>query len=228
MPAARKIATSRSLKEPSAPRLPRTLTPAADGDLDLTHDGKYLSLEYGTVRLTGTGIEDAEFERCRFKGTSFAGVSLERASFGDVEFAGCDLANLKLRNSRMAAGNVTNCRTTGLHVTEGTIRDVVFDGCRADLTGFRFCQLRDVVFRDCNLTEANFQNAELHNVRFEGCKLVAAQFSNATMKQVRFAGGNDLAGIAGVQSLSGAIVSSADAPGLLGALTSALGITIED
>jgi uncharacterized protein YjbI with pentapeptide repeats len=226
-----RTAAPRPLRNPTAPRIRRTLTPAASSDLGLAHDGKYLSLEYGPVTVAGAEHEDAEdveFDRCRFTKTTLAGVRLTGARFADVAFDGCDLANTKLFKSHMFSASLANCRMTGMQMTEGGMRDVVVDGCRADLAAFRFARLRDVVFTGCNLSEANFQSAELTNVRFEGCKLIAAQFSNATMRQVVFAGGNDLAGISGVQSLGGAVVSSADAPGLLGALASALGITIED
>lgn len=127
----------------------------------------------------------------------------------------------------MFATTVTNSRMTGMRMSESGLRDVTFDGCRADLAGFRFSQLRDVVFRGCNLAEASFQNAELRDVRFEDCKLMATQFSGATMTRVRFSG-CDLQGVAGIDSFKGAIVSGADAMGLLYALTSAMGITIED
>ncbi|MFI0449217.1 pentapeptide repeat-containing protein [Actinomadura sp. 6N118] len=212
---------------PKGPKLPKTLTSATDADTELTHDGKYLSLEYGQVAVTGDEAEDVEFERCLFDQTRFSGVTAHRAGFGDVVFQGCDLANARLFNSRIVNATVTNCRMTGLHMPEGGMRDVVFDGCRIDLANFRFTHLRDVVFQDCNLAETNFQQAELHNVRFERCKLVATQFSNVSMSGVRFAG-CDLNGVQGITSFSGAIVSSADAMSLLDALASALGITIED
>ncbi|MFC0041337.1 pentapeptide repeat-containing protein [Actinomadura rayongensis] len=218
--------TGHPLREPKAPSLPKTLTPATFADANVEHDGKYLSVAYGPVTLTGTA-EDPEFERCRFDQTRFSGVTLHRPGFADVEFTGADLANARLFNSRMFAATVASCRMTGLHLPESGLRDVLFDACRADMANFRFAHLREVVFRDCNLSEADFQNAELANVRFERCKLVVAQFSNATMNAVRFSG-CDLNGVRGVTSFDGAIVTPADAMGLLDALTSALGITIED
>ncbi|MEU5877491.1 pentapeptide repeat-containing protein [Spirillospora sp. NPDC047279] len=214
-------------RAPKPPRLPKTLTSATDADTELAHDGKYLSLEYGQVTVIGNEAEDVEFERCRFDQTRFAGVVVHRAGFADVVFQGCDLANGRLFNSRIFNAAVTNCRMTGLHMPEGGLRDVVFDGCRIDLANLRFTHLRDVVFQDCNLAETDFQQAELHNVRFERCKLVATQFSNVTMNAVRFSG-CDLNGVRGVTSFDGAIVASADAMSLLDALTSSLGITIED
>ncbi|MBO2454198.1 pentapeptide repeat-containing protein [Actinomadura barringtoniae] len=220
-------ATIPPARAPKEPKLPKSLAAATEADTELAHDGKYLSLEYGQVTVTGDGAEDIEFERCRFNQTRFSGVTAHRAGFADVVFQGCDLANGRLFSSRIFNATVSNCRMTGLHMPEGGLRDVVFDGCRIDLASFRFTHLKDVVFRDCNLAESNFQQAELQNVRFERCKLVATQFSNVSMNAVRFAG-CDLNGVRGITSFDGAIVSSADAMSLLHALASALGITIED
>lgn len=220
-------ATAAPIREPKAPKIPQKLSPATAADHELVHDGKYLSLAYGPRTITGSEPEDTEFERCRFDHTRLAGVTLHRAGLADVDFQACDLANLRFFNSRIFNTTVSNCRMTGLQIPEGGVRDVVFDGCRADLANFRFTHLRDVVFRDCNLSEASFQQAELRNVRFERCKLVATQFSNVSMNTVRFAG-CDLNGLRGITSFDGAIVASADAMSLLDALASALGIRIED
>ncbi|GAA4239693.1 hypothetical protein GCM10022254_60840 [Actinomadura meridiana] len=216
-----------SIREPKAPKIPQQLSPATDAEHDLVHDGVYMSLTYGAGTITGSGAEGVEFERCRFDRTGFAAVTLHRASLTDVHFQGCDLANLRLFSSRLFNAAVANCRMTGFQAPEGGLRDVVVDGCRADMANFRFSQMRDVVFRDCNLSEASFQEAELRDVRFERCKLVATQFSKVSMKNVRFSG-CDLQGVRGITSFDGAIVASGDAMSLLGALTSALGIRIED
>ncbi|WP_018653237.1 pentapeptide repeat-containing protein [Actinomadura flavalba] len=219
--------TGRPLREPKAPEIPTSLTPATAADTELVHDGKYLSLAYGPVTITAEDVEDPDFERCRFEQTYLPAIVLHRAGFADVEFTGCDMANARLFNSRMFNAAVTTCRMTGLQLTEAGLRDVTFEGCRADLANFRFAHLRDVVFRDCNLSEAGFQNAELTHVRFERCKLTATQFSNARMNNVHFSA-CDLNGVRGITSFAGATVSNNDAMGLLDAMASALGITIEN
>jgi uncharacterized protein YjbI with pentapeptide repeats len=112
-------------------------------------------------------------------------------------------------------------------MTDCGFRDVLFSGCRADLSSFRFGRFKNVVFRDCNLTEANFQGADLTGARFERSKLVGAQFSNAKMQGTRLSD-CDLWGVAGIQSFQGAVVTAADAQSLVFALASAMGITIED
>ncbi|MGI5200788.1 pentapeptide repeat-containing protein [Spirillospora sp. CA-108201] len=218
------------VREPKAPQIPRRLTPAGKVERHIRHDGTYLSLEYGADTLSmddPDGVEDVEFERCRFTQTGFSGLVLHRAGFADCAFIGADLANLRAFNSRMFSAQIVNARMTGMQLAESGLRDVLVEGCRADLAGFRFARLRDVVFRDCNLAEATFQSAEMTDVRFENCRLGGAQFSGAKMRTVRFRG-CDLRGVAGLDSFHGAIVASGDAMGLLDAFAAELGITIED
>ncbi|MER6812995.1 pentapeptide repeat-containing protein [Spirillospora sp. NPDC000708] len=220
---------ARPPREPRPPALPENLAAAGIDELELRDDGTYLSLAYGEADLTTGGaedVEDVEFERCRFARSGLAGLRLQRAGFADVVFEGCDLANLRMFNTRMFNTEVRNCRMTGLQLTEGGLRDVRFDGCRADMAGFRFARLRTVVFADCNLSEASFQSAELHDVRFEGCKLSGTQFSGATMSGTRFRD-CELSGVAGIRSFDGAIVAAQDAMSLLDVLAADAGITIE-
>ncbi|MFI0372851.1 pentapeptide repeat-containing protein [Actinomadura sp. 1N219] len=210
-----------------APKLPNPLAEAGASDANLADDGVYLSALYGNLDLSAHDVEDVEFERCRFQETRFAGTVMRRAGFADVEFTSCDLANLKLIDSRIFNAVIDGSRLTGTSMSECGLRDVLFTNCRADLSSFRFSRFKSVVFRDCNLTDANFQGAELGSVRFERCKLAGAQFSNANMKGTRLSE-CDLYGVNGIQSFQGAIVPTADAQGLLFALASAMGITIED
>lgn len=221
------VRRSRVPKEPVAPKIPTALADAKTPDNDLSDDGVYLSMQYESLDLSGGRAEDVEFERCRFRETSFSATILRRANLTDVEFIGCDLANLRLSDSRIFSAFVDRSRMTGTAMTDCGFRDVLFSGCRADLSSFRFARFKNVVFRNCNLTEANFQGADLTGARFEGCKLVGSQFSNAKMQGARLSD-CDLWGVAGIQSFQGAIVAAADAQSLVLALASALGITIED
>lgn len=214
-------------RNPVAPKIPKSLVEAQLPDNALTDDGVYLSMQFGALDLSSSDAEDVEFERCRFGETRFSGTSLRRATFTDVELAGCDLANLRAVDSRIFNTTVSRSRMTGTAMSDCGFRDVVFSDCRANLSSFRFGKFKNVVFRDCNLSEANFQGADLASVRFEGCKLTAAQFSTAKMRGTRLIN-CDLDGVAGIQSFEGAIVSTADAQGLLYALASAMDITIED
>lgn len=214
-------------KRPAAPRLPSSLVVADLPEHDLEDDGTYRGLEFDGGDLTSRQADAVDYEGCRFVATSFAGTRLRRAGFADVELERCDLSNMTARASGMHRTRTTASRLTGMTWAECTFRDVIFDACRADLTGFRFSTFKNVVFRDCNLREANFQNADLRGVRFERCDLSGAQFSQAQLDGAHFSD-CELLGIGGVTSLRGAIVNSRDAQGLVFALAGALGILIEE
>ncbi|MFF4415423.1 pentapeptide repeat-containing protein [Streptosporangium sp. NPDC001559] len=215
------------LKEPALPKLSGSLTAARPPEHDLEDDGAYRSMEFKGVDLSFRDADAAEFESCRLIDTSFSSTRMRRAEFTDVELERCDLSNMTARASAMHRARTSASRLTGMAWSECVFRDVVFDSCRADLAGFRFSTFKSVVFRDCAMPEATFQNADLRGARFERCDLTRAQFSNAQMEGTRFAD-CDLSGIAGVTSLRGAIIKSQDARGLVHALASAMGITVEE
>ncbi|MFF5206282.1 pentapeptide repeat-containing protein [Streptosporangium sp. NPDC000396] len=215
------------LKEPVAPRLPGSLTPARLPEHDLEADGIYRSLEFRAVDLSFHDADAAEFEGCRLVETRLSGTTMRRAGFSDVELERCDLSNMVARTSTMHRARVSTSRLTGMAWSECGFRDVTFDACRADLTSFRFSAFKSAVFLDCTMVEANFQNADLRGVLFERCDLTGAQFSGAQMEGARFAD-CVLLKIGGVTSLRGVTITSRDAQGLVYGLAGALGITIED
>jgi uncharacterized protein YjbI with pentapeptide repeats len=215
------------LRQPGAPKLPASLTLAKIPDDDLKDDGVYLSLEYVDIELSGRDVVSIEIDQCRYKNTNFGQTKLDRALISDSVFQSCDLANLQARDCSLVRVAVTGSRMTGLQWAEGGVRDTTFENCRMDMASFRFDNFKSVVFTDCKLTQADFQDADLRGARFERCDLTAAQFSKAQMEGTRFADCN-LAGVGGVTSLRGSIVSSRDALALTYTLASALGITIED
>ncbi|WP_424534372.1 pentapeptide repeat-containing protein [Sphaerisporangium viridialbum] len=172
-------------------------------------DGAYRSLEFDGVDLSSRDADTVEFEGCRFVDMRFSGTVMRRGGFSNVAMERCDLSNMSARSSSMHRTRVTASRLTGMAWSECGFRDVLFDACRGDLTGFRFPTFKNVVFRDSNMLEVNFQNADLRGVRFERCD-TGAQFSNAQMEGARF---NDcvLLGIGGVTSLKGVTVRTSDA-----------------
>ncbi|GAA3444837.1 hypothetical protein Pve01_56710 [Planomonospora venezuelensis] len=215
------------MKEPVAPKLPSSLSAARAPEHDLDDDGTYRSLEFRGLDMSSRQAEAADFEGCRFTDTGLSGTELHRAGFSDVELERCDLSNMVARTSAMHRARVSASRLTGMSWSGCALRDVLFDGCRADLAGFRFSTFKDVVFRDCVMPEADFQNADLRGVRFERCDLTGARFSSARMEGARFADCT-LLRINGVTGLRGAIVKSRDAQGLVYSLAGAMGITVED
>ncbi|MBG0828267.1 pentapeptide repeat-containing protein [Planomonospora sp. ID67723] len=215
------------VREPVAPRLPASLTAAVLPDRDLEDDGIYRALDFKGVDLSFRRTEAADFEGCRFSDTRLSGTELHRAGFIDGELERCDLSNMVARTSTLHRVRISASRLTGMTWSGCALRDVVFDGCRADLTRFRFSTFKNAVFRDCTMPEADFQNADLRGVRFERCDLTGAQFSNARMEGARFADCT-LLKINGVTGFRGAVIGSRDAQGLVYSLAGAMGIVIGD
>lgn len=215
------------MRQPIAPRLPASLSPAKLPDNDLDDEGVYVSLEYSDTELAGRAAVSIEIDQCHFRNTGFGQAKLGRAVISDTVFHTCDLANVRAHGCSLTRVAISGSRTLGLSWTSGILRDTVFDQCRMDLTSFRFSSFRTVVFTGCKLIQADFQEADLRGARFHGCDLTGAQFSKAQMQGTRFSN-CDLTGINGVLSLNGAIVSGQDALALSYTLAAALGITIED
>lgn len=214
-------------RQPVAPSLPASLSPARLPEDDLKDDGVYISLEYEEADLAGRDAAAIEIDQCRFRKAGFGGTKLDRAMISDSVFQSCDLANLRARECSFIRVSFLGSRMLGLSWAEGSVRDSTFEDCRMDLASFRFTTFRTAVFTGCKLVQADFQEADLRGARFERCDLTGAQFSKAQMEGTRFSD-CELAGINGVLSLRGAVISSRDALALSYTLASALGITIED
>ncbi|WP_017595210.1 pentapeptide repeat-containing protein [Nocardiopsis potens] len=215
------------LREPAAPSLPERLGTAALPGHGIADDAVRTALDYGDLDLSALRAEDPVVDGCRFDRTRLAGTVLLRADVSDTEFRGADLAGARFPDGAFSTTAFLRSRLTGAAWTECGLREVLFEGCKADLASFRFSRFVRVVFRDCDLREANFQRADLRGARFEGCRLEAAQFSGASMAGTRFTG-CELHGIGGAAALDGAVVGGSDAQSLLRVFAAALGVTVED
>jgi uncharacterized protein YjbI with pentapeptide repeats len=213
-------------RAPKRPASPKSREPATPHLHHFADEATFRGLDFTDADLSGRAAESVEFALCRFANTDFGNTTLGNSTFTDCVFERGNLANLRTEKCGMRRVSLSILRMTGVHWVAGTLRDVTVAQCRADLTSFRFSSFRNVVFEDCNLTRADFQNADLTGVRFHGCDLTAAQFSHATMTGATLSN-CELAGIGGVTSFAGAVVSGHDLVGLSYTLAAALGIRIE-
>ncbi|NJC73585.1 pentapeptide repeat-containing protein [Planosporangium thailandense] len=214
-------------RTPAKPRPPSSLELAVLPDHRFDHEGTYRRLGYVDADLSGGAAESVEVEQCRFRGTDLSTTTLDRARFTDCLVEHSNLANLRASDSSWARVRVVASRMTGFTWADGSLRDVVFDECRLDLSGWRFTDFHAVAFTGCNLARADFYRADLSGARFVGCDLTGAQFSQATMKGTRFVNCT-LAGIGGLTSWDGAVVQGQDLIALAYELAGALGIGISD
>jgi uncharacterized protein YjbI with pentapeptide repeats len=209
------------------PRQPGSHETAVLPDHDLENEGTYRGLAYTDIDLSGRSAESVELLRCRFVGSDLSGVTLDRAAFADCVMDTGSLANLHARRSSLTRTRVSLARMTGFTWVDGVLRDVAFEGCRLDLSGWRFSKLAAVTFTDCNLTGADFTGADLSGARFTGCDLTRAQFSGARMAGAHL---RDcvLVDVGGVTSWTGATIGERDLMALSYSLAAALGIRLSD
>jgi uncharacterized protein YjbI with pentapeptide repeats len=193
---------------------------------DVEDEATYRGLDFVDLDLTGRVARSVEFEGCHFKGTDLGGSVLDGGGFVDCVVEGCNLANVRASDAASRRVRMSVTRMTGFHWVNGVLRDVAFEGCRLDLSTFRFSKLTDVVFSGCNMTRVDFTNADLSRARFVDCVLAGAQFSQADLTGTRFTR-CELVDIDGVTSLRGAVVEGHNLLALAHTLATALGITIE-
>jgi uncharacterized protein YjbI with pentapeptide repeats len=224
---ARTGAGTGAARTPVKPKPPPSLAMAALPGHRLDHEGEYRRIGYFDVDLSGCAAESIEVEQCRFRNADLAGANLDRARFTDCLFENSDLANLRAGGSSLLRVRVSASRMTGFTWTDGRVKDVTFDECRLDLSGWRFAVFKTAMFSNCNLTRADFTNADLTGAQFVGCDLTGAQFSQAKMHGARFVN-CVLAGVGGLSSWDGAIVRGQDLIALAYELAGALGIRIDD
>jgi uncharacterized protein YjbI with pentapeptide repeats len=145
----------------------------------------------------------------------------------DVAVTGADWSNSQALRAALNRVTLSQCRLTGSELAEGSLTDVLFDGCRLDLVGLRFARLERVVFRECRLNEADLHAAHLRDVLFDRCELRGAVFTGLSVERVEIAGG-DLAGLRGAEALRGVRMGWNDVLANAPLFAGALGIDIVD
>jgi uncharacterized protein YjbI with pentapeptide repeats len=120
---------------------------------------------------------------------------------------------------------IESSRLTGVSLTEATLTDVTFRGCRVDLASFGASRLERVTFDDCLLARSDFLEAQLGSVRFHGCDLRAADFRGARLRHCELRG-CELAELEGVEHLRGAALEWETIVGMAGVWAAALGIAV--
>lgn len=145
----------------------------------------------------------------------------------DIAVEDADWANERIPRFSARRTELTRVRFTGAQLSEGSILDVTFAECRADLAVFRFAKFERVVFRDCRLEESDFYGAELVDVLFERCDLRLAVLSVAKCERVELRGCK-LEGVQGVGTLRGARLPWNDVLENAPLFAAALGLEIVD
>jgi uncharacterized protein YjbI with pentapeptide repeats len=221
----RRLTTVDVVPAQHAPVDPRSASLVESADPDLEHEALFRRLSFTALDLSAQEADAVEFDQCQFERTTLAAAVLDQPRFTDCVVSHCDWANARLTKPALLRTRLASVRLTGAQCTAGTLRDVTFEDCRADLAAFRFTSFAHVRFTGCNLTGADFTGADLRRAEFISCDLTGAQFSNGNCTGARFTG-CDLSGIGGVASLSGATITADDLIALSHTFARALGITV--
>ncbi|GGY27426.1 hypothetical protein GCM10010384_38160 [Streptomyces djakartensis] len=197
----------------------------------------------------GGGLEpDGDYDGLEFRDADLGGQDGSGARFMDCSLVGCALDETRLHHARVLDSALTGVRGLGTDLAEATLRDVeltdarlggpqlhgavlervLIRGGKIDFLNLRTARLRDVVFEGCVLVEPDFGGARLERVEFVDCVLKGADFHAATLTDVDLRGAASLEISAGLDRLSGAVISTAQLLDLAPVLAVEWGIRVED
>jgi uncharacterized protein YjbI with pentapeptide repeats len=125
----------------------------------------------------------------------------------DGVLAGADAANADWSRSALTRVVLSDCRCTGIDLSEAQLRDVELRRCKLDYANLRLARLDRVRFVECAMVDADFGGAELSECVFDACDLTTADLSNATMRSTDLRGCR-LSGLRGASALRGALIDT--------------------
>ena len=177
--------------------------------------------------LSASTAADMRLAECRLEEVDLDGSHLLRAGHEDVAVAGGSWANTRIPESRLRRVAFEGVRLTGADFASGSLEDVTFTDCRADLTSFRFASLERVLFDRCRLEEIDFYGAELKSVTFRRCVMTSGVWAEATLTRCEIRE-TDISGATNPERLRGVRMTWPDVLSSAGVLAAAAGIEIID
>ncbi|MFZ2544472.1 MAG: pentapeptide repeat-containing protein [Candidatus Saccharimonadales bacterium] len=211
----------------SHPVISKNLSLVSDfSQLIATEDGieneRIENESFDQLSLKNFTIIDSQIIKTDFSGTEIDGFGLKNTRFSD-----CNMTTAKFPDASWHVVELLNSRCSGIQLNVGILKDVLFKGCKLDLSNFRFAKLTNVIFDGCVINEMDFYNAELKNVQFINCEIDRVEFSNSKLHNVDFTE-SQIITIKGISSLKGAIISNEQLIYLAPYLASQFGIKISE
>jgi uncharacterized protein YjbI with pentapeptide repeats len=114
----------------------------------------------------------------------------------------------------------------GWQAGEALIEDIVFEGCKLDMAGLRFCTIKSVLFHGCSLKGADFQGSSFKEVRVERCDLDEAEFRQSTVTSMDLRS-SEIGGVRYVEGLRGATIDQAQLFDLAAKLAQVVGLKVD-
>ena len=167
------------------PRLPASLEPRADPELD--HDAEWVGLDVAGD-LGGVEAEDVEIAETRLSAVALTGARLDRLRLVDVVLEGCELSGALLDEASLTRVELRTCRLSGLVLTRAKLRDVRFVDCKLDDASLRMAVGERVAFEGCSMRGADLYEAKLPDVVLSGCDLTDLECSKADLAGARLHG----------------------------------------
>lgn len=179
--------------------------------------GSFAEADAGSGRLVHALLSDVDLRGSRLRGVRLV----------DMRGVSLDTSNGDWRGANLRRVFLSECRLTGLNLSEAKLDEVTFRNCKLDYANFRFAELMRVSFEDCVLTDTDFQGARCELSEFAGCRMHGTDFSKAELDGADLRG-SDLRLSGGVEALRGAVVSTSQIIDLAIPLADAAGIVVMD
>lgn len=148
-----KVTTKVTLKSPTLPS--KSTTPLSN--LDLADDTEYGDFILSGQSLVGQSFERVTIERSLFKLVRCSALNLAKSKLVDIRFETCDLSNSEFEDGKFTRVEMTDCKITGMHVTDTDIGDLLLQSCTGELVQFHDSVFKRVVFQGCQLRGADFR-----------------------------------------------------------------------
>lgn len=215
---------TKRMSQPTAPQFSPQLEPGA---VQLfSPEATLENLIFEDIILANRKLPNISLEEVRLTRAVCTGAMLAKIAARDILIERCDFSAAHCTDGSFQRAVFKATRLTGWDISNGVLKDVVLEGCKLDLTNFRFAALTRVTFIDCQLQNADFISAELTHVSFQNCVLEDTIFAQCTMKDVDFR--TSQLTLTGWQSLKGATIDSAQLMAAAPYLAHELGIKIEE
>lgn len=208
-------------------RLPKDLAEEVQVRRRAEREEELSDLLVSAADLSALNVKSLAVQEVRLDRVDLSSALLSKLSVRDTVLVDCIGVALSAEDSSWHRVEWSGGRADGLTVTNSHFEDVIFDGCKLDLSNFRFAKLKNVLFKDCLLTGADFYEAILTSVSFESCIMTDAQFSGVKCTKVDLRS-SDITSIKGIDSLRGAIIDQAQLIGIAPMLAYQLGIEVRD
>jgi uncharacterized protein YjbI with pentapeptide repeats len=216
----RKIDDTRSMRRPlwEADRL-EPLDEGPDSDFELSErlvDG-----------LEWTGAQaDGSLEQSLLRGVDFSGTTLGPLEIVDVTIERSVLSNGRWERATARRLEITDSQLVGWQPQFSLAQDVYIADCRADFAGVSIGSAKGpVVFERCRFMNATFLG-DFSKTVFIDCAFPGADFSRVSNAKGCDLRRSELAGITGLMSLRGALITADQAVAIAGELATAAGFKL--